>query len=188
MSEIWLDCYLCGKALFIDDVKLSGTKLYHPECQPYVLEPHKTTLTPYQLDQFRLDPAGFCKQYLKDRKSKGKMDYFVTFTTRPDLTDDEITEWKQYLKTIVQWESVLSYRLCFEHQTSNIHAHCRLITSRPLNTNKFKKDKTRNPKYCFTKHEKNFGNVDIKPIRVDNGIEKYMAKEKDNTVYITTDW
>lgn len=91
--------------------------------------------------------------------------YLLTFTTRPDARDS-IDAFQKAVEHQLSRAAFLSASYSIEHPETNLHAHAIVHSNRYLQGNK--------DFAVFTKH---YGHVDVKAIRIDNGVEAYIGKE-----------
>lgn len=113
------------------------------------------------------------KQIQEFRQKKSIRKYFITFTTRKDLTDKEkdsfILECHKVAKRKVFHKAIYS----FEHISTNLHCHM-LVESK----NGFRRRDLK-------KMEK-FGTIKFINVRNDNGVAEYIGKIEDDKSEVYT--
>lgn len=85
--------------------------------------------------------------------------YLITFTKSPTLSLDK---WLKELEKSLSYSFITSYEVSAEHMDSNIHVHAFVHTTEYITKRKFSK---------FTSH------LDLRKIKKDNGVQKYISKE-----------
>lgn len=156
------DCYVCGKAAYVADSKTDPMGcVYHEECYPTLLSsvacpPRK------ELDDIKRDPMKWFEE-AKKRKLPQSLKYLITFTWNNSVCKDK---WKKKVSQQLKRKNVKQiYGIGLEHPDSNIHVHAYIEATGNLR----KRD--------YQPFEKSYGYVDVKHIKIDNGVEEYISKE-----------
>jgi len=112
------------------------------------------------------------KDYMQKLKNRPKYFYFVTLTRNPKI---EIADWLLSAEKVLRSERVKEIALLsMEHADTNVHIHAKVGSNNTLDRTCFKT-------YCNS----HILDISKKPIKKDNGIERYMSKE--NKVFYDLD-
>lgn len=92
--------------------------------------------------------------------------YLVTFTRNPNSRFTK-TQWRLRVRLELH-KGYLSSGICVEeHPDTNIHVHARIQTNRAISKNQH-----------FRTFERDYGSIDLKRVKVDNGVANYFTKER----------
>lgn len=103
-------------------------------------------------------------------KSDAKHLYLITYTLDPkkQLSNQEfkaacVKEFSKKLYKRVEYT--------YEHEDTNIHCHAMVETNHTITYDHTKAN------YTFKVFKAKVGNINVKPVKVDNGIKEYITKE-----------
>lgn len=88
-----------------------------------------------------------------------RLEYLVTFTKSPQLS---FSDWLHSLQKQLKKKFILSYKAGVEHLDTNPHCHVLMESKERITKRKFSKFP------CF---------IDLRRVKVDNGVEDYIGKE-----------
>ncbi len=116
-----------------------------------------------ELIEFMTGPKNdlYWKAILKKPRQKSLV-YFLTFTSNEKLPKESF---KHAVVKQLEREIFSKVKYVFEHEDTNIHCHAYVTATHTINKDNFKS------------HIRKFGNMDIKHVKTDNGIEEYISKE-----------
>lgn len=113
-------------------------------------------------------PMEWCELANKAMRSKyqGEYWYLITFTRNPNSKYDK----KKWLSRIVDKElsrsCILQSESVLEHLDTNVHCHSYCQLSKPI------------AKSLFSVFSRDYGYVDVRRIKVNNGVEDYITKDR----------
>lgn len=121
----------------------------------------------FRIDYLKLNPVEwshwFKNEWLPKNTPHSNHKYFITFTYNGNGT---IEDWKKRIRFELSRKFVMSFKLCIEHEDTNIHAHVILESNKYLRKERH-----------FATFIKQYGYVDLKKVQYDNGLEQYISKE-----------
>lgn len=126
--------------------------------QPTYIHP---AMFEFQTNKHKMD--AFYKAILKKPRQKSLI-YFITFTSNNKVS---VEAFKYGIVKQLEREIFSKVKYSFEHEDTNIHCHAYVTATHTINKDNFKST------------IRKYGNMDIKHIKVDNGIEEYMSKENE---------
>lgn len=91
--------------------------------------------------------------------------YLITFTRDPNK--QIVAKWIERVRFELGRKFIQSFKATMEHVDTNIHIHALIESNKYLKKDDFK---------CFIN---NYGNIDLKKVVSNNGIEQYLSKEND---------
>lgn len=124
--------------------------------QPTYIHPE---LASFIMDKVKMDM--YWKAILKKPRQKSLV-YLLTFTSNEKLPKESF---KHAVVKQLEREIFSKVKYVFEHEDTNIHCHAYVTATHTINKDNFKS------------HIRKFGNMDIKHVKTDNGIEEYISKE-----------
>lgn len=101
------------------------------------------------------------KAILKTPRQKSLV-YLLTFTSNEKLPKESF---KHAVIKQLEREIFSKVKYVFEHEDTNIHCHAYVTATHTLNKDNFKS------------HIRKYGNMDLRHIKTDNGIDEYISKE-----------
>lgn len=95
--------------------------------------------------------------------SNSQKKYLVTFTFDPKKDNTKEQFKAGVLKQLSRaWDHV---QYAFEHEDSNIHCHSVITTTHRITAKN------------FDSHQRKYGHVDVRLVKIDNGLAEYISKE-----------
>lgn len=128
------------------------------------------------------DPMGWLQFHQTQQKKKqsrfeGTQSYLVTFSYNPNSRYDKI-KWLKRIEKEIHKRFITNCVYAIEHIDTNIHCHVAMDTNKPISIREFK---------VFAR---DYGYVDIRRIKTDNGVADYFVKEfpQGESVKRLSDW
>lgn len=127
---------------------------------------HVPSLTEDRLKEIINDPFLWYESMRKTRKQFDGTRYILTFTRNPNSRKN-LKQWYERILKELKRKTYKCNALAIEHPDSNIHCHAIIDSSKPISHT------------LFEVFKRDYGNIDLKRINIDNGVTDYIAKETD---------
>jgi len=119
---------------------------------------------PQEIAYIVSNPMQWLAEKQKSRKKYDNNAYLVTFTRNPN-SKHNLEAWLKRIDKEINKSFVVECVTNIENHTTNIHCHAIIIANRQVQ----KKD--------FKVFERDYGYVDVKRKKIDNGMEEYIVKD-----------
>lgn len=117
-----------------------------------------------EIDDIVTDPIGWYNRKKASRRQYSDFSYLITFTRNPN-SRYSLHDWKKRIAKEVSRKTFSQQHLTIEHPDTNIHVHAVVKANKAISNTLFK---------VFSR---DYGWVDVRRIRTDNGVLDYIAKE-----------
>lgn len=115
-----------------------------------------------------------CLKQIGQIKPGNAREYLVTFTRNPN-SKYTVEQWRQAVLKQLKRHVFIKGDYAFEHEDTNIHCHA-YVTSKGIH------------KTNFESFAHNYGHVDIKTVKQDNGIHAYIGKENEIKSFVNVSY
>lgn len=116
-----------------------------------------------EIDEIVRNPFEWLKRKQEELNLQGKKKYFITFTKRDEINSEKF---KKRIAFELQRKHVVSFKVCFEHEDQNLHAHALVESNKYLRKND-----------TFKTYMRNYGFVDLQKVRNEAAVDLYLQKE-----------